>query len=229
MHVKSGFRAISLPAALTEPMRLKIACPTCECRYGVIGSAFFCPACGHNAAEHVFAQSLGTIRASLDAVESVRLAIADRDAAENTCRLLVESSLQGGITAFQRFAEALLERHANPPKVRRNVFQNLADGSDVWKAVYGASYDMHLNQGERETLGRYFQQRHLLAHKEGIVDEDYIARAGDQSYRAGQRLVIRESRVRECVDLIEKLARDMAHDANEGLLTGDIGNEGSPL
>ena len=57
-----------------------------------------------------------------------------------------------------------------------------------------------------------FQQRHLLAHRQGLVDEDYISRSGDTSYRVGQRLVIRETAVRECLTLIEKLAAAMADD-----------------
>jgi hypothetical protein len=45
----------------------------------------------------------------------------------------------------------------------------------------------------------------LLAHREGLVDADYIAKSGDQNYRDGQRLVIREAPVRECLALVEKL------------------------
>jgi len=43
-----------------------------------------------------------------------------------------------------------------------------------------------------------------------LVDADYIARSGDASYREGQRLVIRDASVRECLNLIEKLARGIA-------------------
>lgn len=48
------------------------------------------------------------------------------------------------------------------------------------------------------------------AHTQGLVDADYIARNGDMAYRAGQRLVIRETAVRESLTLIEKLAAGMA-------------------
>lgn len=52
---------------------------------------------------------------------------------------------------------------------------------------------------------RYFQQRHLLAHRKGLIDEDYLSRSGDTAYRVGQRLVIREAAARECVALVRKL------------------------
>ena len=54
MSVKDGSRMVTIPPAAVEPMRLKISCPACTCRYGVIGAAFFCPGCGHNAADQMF-------------------------------------------------------------------------------------------------------------------------------------------------------------------------------
>jgi hypothetical protein len=192
-------------------MRLKIACPACACRYAVIGAAFFCPACGHNAADQIFTQSIESARRALDALPAIRAALADADTAENTIRQLVENGLQNAVTAFQRYAEALLAaRFPSSPPPRRNAFQNLADGSDIWRAASGKVYGDLLAPDELETLTRYFQQRHLLAHRQGLVDADYIARSGDKSYREGQRLVIREAAVRECLCLVEKLGAGMA-------------------
>ena len=76
-----------------------------------------------------------------------------------------------------------------------------------------ASNTATISSAELATLTRCFQQRHLLAHTQGLVDADYIARTGDTAYRIGQRIVIREAAVRECLALTEKLAAGMAHDA----------------
>jgi hypothetical protein len=213
MKVDSRPRQVLLPPAAAEPMRLKFACPECACRYAVIGAAFFCPACGHNAAEQVFAHSLGGIRSALDALGAVRTAIPDRDTAETTIRLIIEHGLQSAVTMFQRYAEALYARHPSAPAARRNAFQNLAEGSDIWGAAFGKRYSNHLDAAELATLTRAFQQRHLLAHTQGLVDQDYVVRSGDTAYRSGQRLVVREAAVRECLNLIEKLTSGMAADA----------------
>lgn len=213
MRVTDGPRTVVLPLAAVEPMRLKISCPACTCRYAVIGAAFFCPACGHNAADHVFTQSIAGIRQALNALDAVRAAIDDRDAATTTVRLLNENGLQNAVTAFQRFAEAVYSRLPAASKPRRNAFQNLAEGSALWQTACGKGYDAYLESSELTALTRYFQQRHLLAHTEGIVDADYIARTGDREYRTGQRIVIHETAVRECVGLIDKLAAGMAADA----------------
>lgn len=212
MKVDDRPRHVVLPATAAECMRLKISCPACACRYAVIGAAFFCPACGHNAAELVFGQSIAAIRNSLDSLPTIRAAISERDTAETTARLIVESGLQSAVTAFQRYAEALYGKHPSGLASRRNAFQNLGEGSDLWRAVCGKGYGDHLYAAELDVLTRMFQQRHLLAHRAGLVDADYLARSGDTTYRAGQRLVIREPAVRECLALIEKLAVGMAGD-----------------
>jgi hypothetical protein len=213
MHVDARPSRVLLPPEVAEPMRLKITCPACGCRYAVIGAAFFCPGCGHNAADLMFAQSVTGIRKALDAVPGIRAAIPDRDTAETTVRGVIENGLQNAVTAFQRYAEALYAGFPSLPRPRRNAFQNLAEGGELWRAATGKGYGDYLNSAELAALTRLFQQRHLLAHTQGLVDADYVTRTGDATYRIGQRLVIREAAVRECLELLRKLAAGMASDA----------------
>jgi hypothetical protein len=214
MKVDDIPRQVLLPLAAAEPMRFKITCPACACRYAVIGVAFFCPACGHNAAEMIFSQTIAGIRNVLDALAGVPAAIPDRDTATTMARLIIENGLQNAVTAFQRYAEAIYA-HCCPslPQPRRNAFQNLSEGSDVWHAATGKQYRDYLDTSELAALTRFFQQRHLLAHTQGLVDSDYIARTGDTAYHVGQRLVVRQAAVRECLALIGKLAAGMTCDA----------------
>ena len=94
MKVEGRSLQVSLPPAAAGPMQLKIKCSGCDCRYAVIGAAFFCPVCGNSDAEVVFQQVLSGIRDSIGALEYVRRAISDPDTAENTARLIMESGLQ---------------------------------------------------------------------------------------------------------------------------------------
>ena len=212
MKVDSRLQHVLLPPAAAEPMRLKITCTACGCRYAVIGAALFCPACGHNAADLMFSQAVSGIRSALDSLPEVHAAIPDRDTAETTVRLIGENGLQSAVTAFQRYAEVLYARYSSLPPPRRNAFQNLRDGSDLWFAASGKHYGDYLATAEMASLTRFFQQRHLLAHTQGLIDADYITRTGDTAYRAGQRLVIREAAVREGLLLIEKLTTGMVAD-----------------
>ncbi len=212
MNVDNKPQSVMLPLSAAEPMRLKITCPTCTCRYAVIGSAFFCPACGHNAADLMFTQAINGIRNALGAISQVRSAIADRDTAETTARLLVENSLQNAVTAFQRYAEILYAHFPSMPTPRRNAFQSLREGSELWLSASGKSYAAYLRDDELHFLVRLFQQRHLLAHTQGVIDDDYVIRTGDATYQVGQRVVIREAAVRDCLAIIEKLIAGMAQE-----------------
>lgn len=212
MNVDSKPQHVPLPPAAAEPMRLKITCSACACRYAVVGAAYFCPACGHNSADQQFELTMAGIRRSLGAIGVVRAAITDRDTAESTVRLIVENGLQNAVTAFQRCTEALYSGYPSAPKARRNAFQNLAEGDALWKEATGRSYADHLSNDALNALRRAFQQRHLLAHTQGIVDQDYITKSGDDRYRPGQRIVLRVEAVQEAVSLVETLIAGMLAD-----------------
>lgn len=119
------------------------------------------------------------------------------------------------MTAFQRVAEALHARIAPTAKARRNAFQNLAEGSVLWAAAIGGGYDKHLTAVEMEQLTIAFQQRHLLAHTQGVVDDDYIRKTGDTRYKSGQRLVIKRDAVAEALNLVEQLTYGIRQDAKD--------------
>ena len=110
--------------------------------------------------------------------------------------------------------EALYSRLPASPPARRNVFQNLKAGGELWRGATGKRYSDYLTADEMALLTRYLQQRHLVAHTQGLVDADYIAQAGDTRYQIGQRVVIRETAVRECLQLMEKLTDAMAGHVN---------------
>lgn len=212
MQMKEGPEHVLVPPEAADPMRLKITCSECSCRYAVVGTAYFCPACGHNSADRMFTQSMQGIGSVMDALGHIRAAIADKDVAETTVRQAVEAGLQNTVTSYQRYAETLYARFPAAPRARRNAFQNLADGSTLWHGVTGKQYADYLTVTEMSNLIRLLQQRHLLAHTDGIVDQDYIVRSGDNSYTANQRIVVRDSSVRELLAILQKLSHGMSND-----------------
>lgn len=127
---------------------------------------------------HQFEQSISGIKKTIEQLDVVKSAIPDRDAAEYTTRLLIENCLQNAVTAFQRVMEALHGSLKLGHQVRRNAFQNLVEGSQLWADAIDTRYEQLLPIERLERLTILFQQRHLLAHIQGIVDEDYVKRAG---------------------------------------------------
>lgn len=78
MKVSGGTnRTYIVPASAAELMQLEIQCKKCDSRFAVIGSAYFCPACGHNSVTRTFSDSLRKIGAKKDHVDVVRAALTD--------------------------------------------------------------------------------------------------------------------------------------------------------
>ena len=206
LDAKGGRDAVPVPVAAAEPMRLRTKCESCGCRYSYVGAAYFCPSCGKNSATHTFAQTLNTIRTAARLGATLRETLGP-DEAEVMIRSLLEKAMQDTVMSFQRLAEQLYDQRGNT--ARRNAFQNLEAGSALWEAEIGAGYAHILDAAAINSLGIYFQQRHFLAHQQGIVDTDYVIRSTDTTYAVGQRLVIRETAVLEFADLVEKLGFEL--------------------
>ncbi|WP_379091969.1 hypothetical protein [Pedobacter sp. UC225_65] len=199
---------IILPIPSSEEMVLKVTCEVCHTRYSVVGSAFFCPSCGHNSAGETFDSSVKKIEDKIKNLPLIHKAVAtvSKDEAETTCRSLIETGLNEGVVAFQRFCEVTYTKALPGQKVKFNAFQNLDTGSDYWKILLGEGYTDWITKSDFNKLNILFQRRHLLSHTEGIVDQKYVDRSGDLSYKAGQRLVIKEADVYDLTRIIKTIA-----------------------
>jgi uncharacterized Zn finger protein (UPF0148 family) len=202
----SNTNPIILPISAQKELQQKITCLKCGSRYAVLGSAFFCPCCGYNSVLDTFDNSIKKIEAKIKNLELIRKAVAEinEDEAELTVRSLIETSLSDAVVAFQRFCELI---YRNQPKaeekIKLNAFQNLEIGGSYWDNLLGESYNKWLNTEEYRKLNILFHRRHLLAHCEGIVDEKYIEKSCDESYKVGQRIVIKQKDVEYLVELIK--------------------------
>jgi uncharacterized Zn finger protein (UPF0148 family) len=201
--------AANLPAEAMEEMQQKITCEKCGARYAVIGSAFYCPCCGHNSAKLTFNNTLEKVKSKINNLDTIRKAIAEhsKDEAERTYASLLESSIPDLVVAIQRLCECIYVQLPNTKMPKKNVFQRIDDGNALWKDVCGKGYDDWLSCDEINHLKKCFQQRHLLQHQEGIVDVEYINKSGDTSYRIGQRLIIKEKDVLCYTQIAEKLGQ----------------------
>ena len=211
---RPGARPISVPSEAAPAMTQRSVCEVCGCRYASLGAAFFCPACGHNSARATFAGALTTVRATMDLASRVPSLMNDRDAAADVARQMAENSLMRLWSSYQRFAEA---SYAATPAgaaapARRNAFQNLDESDRLWLKAIGKTYADLLAATEHRDLVRLIQARHVLAHRDGLVDADYVAKSGDHRYAVGQRLVVTSAEVRLLADLVAKLADRLSAD-----------------
>lgn len=214
LNVKPSALPILVPPDALEVMQQQFVCESCNCRYASIGTAFFCPACGHNSAIRSFETTVATVRATLAALPTIKQTLTihqNKDSAENTARQIIEDSFCRLVSAFQKYAEASFAQHPNAHllTIKKNVFQRLDDSSALWQQATGKSYVDMIGQANLTILKSLFQKRHLLAHVDGIIDQEYITKSGDASLKVGQRLVIRDSDVHQLADLVSLAATEI--------------------
>jgi len=199
---------IILPIPAREKFERKLQCEKCNSRYAVIGSAFFCPCCGHNSIEKTFDNSMETIESSIKSIDTIKGALSkvSKDTAETTCRSLVEKGLLDCVVSFQRYCDVVYKRQPNAKsKVPFNAFQKIAIGDGLWKELLSESYSDWLTKKQFDRMNILFQRRHLLQHTEGIVDQMYIDNTSDPKYTPGQRIVVNENDALELVGYIKKI------------------------
>lgn len=199
------------PIEAWEAMEQRSECEACDTHYASIGAAFFCPACGHNSALTTFEGALATIRESMTLAGRLPELLDSRGAASDTARVMAENALVRIWSSFQRFAEAVyLSLGDDVDQPRRNAFQNLEESNRLWADAIGRGYPDMLTEAQQRDLVRLVQQRHVLAHQDGVVDQEYLDKSRDHRYRLGQRLVVKPTAVLRLAEIVERLARELS-------------------
>jgi uncharacterized Zn finger protein (UPF0148 family) len=193
-----------VPVSAESEMATKITCTECETRFAVIGSAYFCPCCGYNSVEETFDNSIKKIESKIKNIPAIQKAVEaiSLDEANITCKSLIETSLNDGVVAFQRYCEKTFSKLAPDVKIKHNAFQNLEIGGKYWENNFEKSYSDWLTPLEFSRLNILFQRRHLLSHTEGIVDQKYLDKSSDGEYIVDQRIKVSESDILEMLSLI---------------------------
>ena len=206
---------VLVPPSAAEAMTQEFQCSDCGCRHASLGAAFFCPACGTTSILESFANAMETVANTIAALPTVQQAVETdqgKDSATDITRHIRENALVKVVSSFQKYAEACFTKldNAGDFSERRNLFQNIRRSDETWRVATGIGYSEMLNYNEYLRLIIYFQQRHVLEHQDGIVDQQYVDRANDTRFAVGQRLVVTEGHVLELVSIIEKLSRGIA-------------------
>ena len=205
---------IMVPIEAKEALTMKVECEQCSAHYAVLGGAFFCPNCGHNSAEQTFNDAIRKVGAKLDNTALVREAFAKAkqlDEGELVVRSLVETALSDCVSALQRLCEELFRRHFPSATVPFNVFQRLDDASELWAGKLGVGYNNWLSALQLQEMKLLYQRRHLLAHSEGIVDDKYLQKSQDTSYKVGQRIVVKERDVKRLMDYVKAIVNGLKY------------------
>ena len=188
-----------------KQLETEIVCEKCTLRYAVYGVFAFCPDCGQHNSRQIFDKSMELVLKMLDMSATAEQGISIH---------LVENALEDCVSAFDGFGREIgrvyADKSSNPVKARKLSFQNLDGAKQNIQELFGLDISSHLSNDEWIDARKDFQKRHLLSHKMGIIDEDYVKKTADKDAVIGRKIAVTSDEVCNLVMILSKLATSMA-------------------
>ncbi len=188
-----------------KALETHVKCSSCTLSYAIFGVFAFCPGCRQHNSLQILAKNFELVLKMLDMTATVEPEIAER---------LAENALEDCISAFDGYGREICRIHSNraahSAKVEKLSFQNLDRASQSITDLFGIDLAGGVTDDEWKIAVQGFQKRHLLAHKMGVIDDEYVRKSGDSGAVAGRKVRIEANEVRELVLIVDKLARHLS-------------------
>ena len=199
MKVKTG-PPLPIHHYREKELETTVVCTNCTLRYAVYGAFAFCPDCGQHNSQQILGANLEVVRKMLDLAESH----------DNDLRIrLIENALEDCVSAFDAFGRELCRVHAdrtsNPATMNRMRFQNLVHARAELQTI-GVEMTAAIMTDAWEQALLLFQKRHLMAHKLGVADQEYVNRSGDRNAVPGRKVRVGSDEVTELRETLWRVA-----------------------
>jgi len=185
-------------------LETEVICESCALRYMIYGVFGFCPDCGvHN--------SLQILKKNLELVEKTLVVAGTLEPA--LAQHWIYNSLEDCVSAFDGFGRetcrVFSSKAMDSEKASSISFQNIARARQRVREQFGMDFATGLSESEWTLVSRCFQKRHLLAHKMGVVDEDYVEATGDSDAVVGRKSNVVPDEVRSLVAALRTLGEEL--------------------
>ena len=202
--IKISVKASSSPLRhfTEQELETNVVCGNCTLQYSVYGVFAFCPDCGQHNSLQILNKNLELVIKMLDLSVDAEVALAER---------LIENALEDCVSTFDGFGREVCRVYsktsADPAKAEKISFQNLDSARQNIKDVFAFDLADGLSLNEWKAAVRCFQKRHLVSHKMGVADDDYIHKSGDAQAVVGRKISIGAQEVRDLVQILGKLTQ----------------------
>ena len=176
-----------------KELETHVVCESCALRFAIYGVFGWCPDCGSHNSVQILTKNFELARKELSLAETVESDLADH---------LIGDALENIVSAFDGFGREISLRKGS--EIR---FQNLPGARRNVQEKFGFDFADSLTGEEWQGVCRVFQKRHLLAHKMGVIDDDYVQKAFDSLAIAGRKVQVTSEEVNYSMPVIESLGR----------------------
>ena len=184
-----------------KQLETHVVCDNCTLRYAIYGVFGWCPDCGTHNSFQILQKNLELAAKQLALAESVESELAEH---------LVADALKNIVSAFDGFGREVCAR-----KGQDVHFQNLSGARKNVLDAFAFDFADGLTPDEWQSACRVFQKRHVLSHKMGVVDEDYVKKSGDAHAVVGRKIIVSRDDVTAAISIVEALGKRLF----DGVLT----------
>ncbi len=181
-----------------------MVCDVCTLRYMIYGVFGFCPDCGTHNSLQILKKNLELVEKTLAVAETLEPALAQH---------WICNGLEDCVSAFDGFGRETCRvfspKSLNAVKASSISFQNIARARDRVLEQFAVDFAAVLSESEWVLVFRCFQRRHLLAHRMGVIDEEYIQTTGDRSAVVGRKCQVDSNQVRALVATVQRLGEKL--------------------
>lgn len=166
-----------------------LTCSVCTLEYAIYGTFGYCPDCGTHNSKQIVTANLDLVLRLLDLAATTPSDIQAK---------LIENALEDAVAAFDGFGREHCSRLSG-----KISFQNIGPAREKLLKVEGLDIAIGLTAEQWGFVCEQFQKRHLVAHKMGIIDEEFARRTGHSPSLVGRKVPISETDVRLLVSCLQ--------------------------
>jgi hypothetical protein len=192
-----------------QQQQFHFVCEKCRAKSDVLGEYASCPKCSYRNSLVVFERHWEALDTEFRQAEA---GLKERHERERKWGDL----LPRFVSTFEAMAadvRAQLLKFPMTTKRRKEVenlsFQRIREAEEALRTWFGMEIFKGLRVEDGEFLNREFNRRHLLIHKAGRVDEEYIQKTGDDSVKINQTIRVRSNEITRLSGLILQCANNL--------------------
>lgn len=187
-----------------KELETELVCDSCTLRYMIYGVFGYCPDCGVHNSLQILTKNLELVEKILLFAETQELALSET---------LIANSLEDCVSAFDGFGRETCRvfstKATDKTKAENLSFQNIERARQRVRELFGVDFGQNMDPQQWILVARCFQKRHLLAHKMGVVDQEYISATNDPAAMVGRKVEIRSAEIRGLVTSLQALGEHL--------------------
>lgn len=199
--ISIGIKVKGRPTPITyyseKELEEKVVCDSCTLEYTIYGAFGFCPDCGVHNSKQIVEANFDLVLKMLDLASGTDSDIKSK---------LIENALEDCISAFDGYA-----REHCSGIYKKISFQNIEGAQRKIRADKGVDISKGIEGDQWLFTVKQFQKRHLLAHRMGVIDEEYIKKTNGSPSAVGRKVSITEEGVRKLVANLQVISGNLFH------------------